>query len=300
MKKFYNKIIVYVIIEVFLILSIIIIYNHNDKILFISNSVSFNAKADFINNNRQRFIDSKIIIIGSSMSLNNIDTKQIQDSFKLKSINISSWGTKFMDFQEYKIWSKRIIMNINFTDLGSSFITHKNGFPITSISAIEMINIATDFSTYRNQFSEINTYTKLGSDKCYTNLDFDSLGTAYLESERFEILKSRWDEDIFLKHEITKNKVDEFVNSLNIIIEKVKPKHSIIISFSPGRRCFYNSKKQEIVNYLEQQIALKLHMVRFVNLYNKDIPDSYYADNCHFNHKGNELFTKYLINEILN
>ena len=300
MKKFYNKIIFFVIVEVILILTIILIYNYDDKLLFISNSVSFNAKAEFINKNRQRLSDSKIVIIGSSMSLNNIDTKQIQDSFKLKTINISSWGTKFIDFQGYNIWSKRIIMNINFTDFGSSFITQKNGFPITNNSAIEMLNIASDFSTYRNQFSETNTYTKIGSEKCYTNLNFDSLGTAYLESERFEIVKSRWNEDIYLKHEITKNKVDEFVNSLNIVIEKVKPQYSIIISFSPGRRCFYNSTKQSIVDYLEQQIALKLPMVRFVNLYNKDIPDSYYVDNCHFNHRGNELFTMYLINEILN
>lgn len=299
MKKFYNKIIFFVIIEVILILSIIIFYNYNDRILFISNSVSFNAKAEFINKNRKRFDDSKIVIIGSSMSLNNIDTKQIQDSFKLKTINISSWGTKLFDFQEYNIWSKKIIININFTDLGSSFIIQKNGFPMNNTSAIEMMNIASDFSTYRNQYTEINTYTKLGSDRCYTNLNFDSLGTAYLESEKFEILKSRWDEDIYLKHEITRTKVDEFVNSLNSFIEKVKPKNSIIISFSPGRRCFYNLNKQNVVDYLEQQIALKSRMVRFVNLYNIDIPDSYYVDNCHFNHKGNELFTMYLLNKIL-
>ena len=75
MKKFLLKVGLY-----FLILAVLItgaIYYAKSKsprdLFFVSNSVTLNLKAGFVKRNFDKFKNSRIYVIGSSMSLNNID-----------------------------------------------------------------------------------------------------------------------------------------------------------------------------------------------------------------------------------
>ncbi len=104
MKKFIVKSILYFlggIISILLILIFTGIFRPNKKLNFVSNSISFNAKSAFINRNYSKMKHADYVIMGSSMSLNNIDGLFLEKATNHKVINLSSWGMKIFDFKEF-------------------------------------------------------------------------------------------------------------------------------------------------------------------------------------------------------
>ena len=300
MKYFIFKSLGFLLSELFLIIIVVFYFKSKDDIFFVSNSISYNSKVEFICQNLKKFKKAEIVIIGSSMSLNNLNAHQFNDSFGRSTINVASWGMKFSDFEKFEIWGKQVVININFTDLGSSFILKKNGYPCTESKIIEFGNIISDFNTYKNQYFEMKSYNEIGSEKYYTSLKYDSFGTVFFDKNGFDIIKSRWEEDAFLKHDITKQTIVEYVKTLKIIIDKVRPSQKVILSFSPNRRCFYTSKKALMVKFFGTLLNEKIPQIEFINLYDLNFSDNLYVDNSHFNLEGNILFTSYLINKIKN
>ena len=97
---------------------------------FVSNSPSHNFKVGFIKKNLNKLKTSKIVILGSSMSLNNVNAVMIQDSFHSSTVNLASWGLKLSNYKNSNIWdeNKIFISNMQFPDFGASKVSLKDGF----------------------------------------------------------------------------------------------------------------------------------------------------------------------------
>jgi len=169
-----------------------------------SNSISFNEKIDFI---RDRDLSQiRCIALGSSMTLNNIDSKimkkYIGDSF----LNLGSWGFKISDSERFLNEMTEQLPNLNTVVISTSFMDFSD----------EIRNIEVDYSMIRfflKYKSDIAMYLYAGDLKylfenaksnllikqninSYRNLDFDSLGGAVLEIDDDHIDMTRWNKNI--------------------------------------------------------------------------------------------------------
>lgn len=300
MKKFLQKVIVYISVLSFLVVLIIFFFRKDYQINFVSNSVAQNMKAAFIVKNYQRFNNSRIIVIGSSMSLNNIDAIQIEDSFKTPTFNLASWGMKLEDFKDYDIWRRgnTIILNMHFSDFGKSEIVKKRGFPFTNSSILQFYNTAFDFKTYLGQAEEAKVAVDSTSIKSYKWLKFDSSGSAMFSDSNFNKSANRWNKDPFLFYGINDTKLQEFVTTLQEVKKLKNTGFNFIISFSPGRRIFYTEQRMKTVEKLAELIHAHCSDILFINKYDFNMPDTFFVDNTHFNRTGAETYTREIIESI--
>jgi len=283
----------------FAILSVFVAFTYSPEINFVSNSVSNNAKAKFIADFISKAEKSKIAIIGSSMSLNNINASKIEEQTGINCFNYSSWGMKIDNFQHHNLLKskKLILMNLFFTDIGSPSIVPEKGYPYTSNKLIEYYNILSNFNTYKNQTIEIKKYIGSKAYDDYSCLNFDPWGGVILDSAGFNIIDSRWNNDVFKTIDITKEKVDDFVNRL----EKFKntfPEPVLVISFSPPQNRFKNDERQAMVTYLSKRILKNCPKTYFYDNFTLNFDNNLYLDNCHFNSFGANQYTDILISNI--
>ncbi len=303
MKKFIAKVILYLTITLFIIISTIL-YFYSQKansFLFVSNSASYNLKAGFLHKNLETFKKSKIVVLGSSMGLNNINSKMVQDSLRLPTINLSSWGLKLSNFREFDIWdSKIIIYNIQFPDFGKAEIEIKNGFSFEINKAQELVNIASDIQTFLKQQDEANWHLSDTTNTKYNSCNYDECGSVLFSDLNFNIDSARWNLDNFKANGIDDAKLAEFVLASKEIIES-HPKHrKIIITFSPARRVFYNKVRSLYVYRLGLLLKVHCPSVIFINEYDTYFDDRLFVDNCHFNRSGATKFTGNIIDILKN
>ncbi len=297
MRRFLIKISQYfllLILLIFLLISSMLWINRKINLPFTSNSVSFNAKAKFIHEHESLFNRSKFLIIGSSMSLNNLDCQQIQDSFKTPVINLSSWGMKPADFDDFNIWTKdkTIMMDLYFEDFGESDIKKNFGYPLSQNKFIDYVDVASDFYTYLACISMYKEYIRKDESRDYSYLVFDATGTILFNDPQFVISKERWN---FSKAVFSEKDMADYVD---FIIKKSKLVNKIIICFSPGRRIQYSSLRSNSVKGIEKSIMENCKNVIFINKYDSDMPESDFVDMCHMRGSGAKRFTADIINDL--
>jgi hypothetical protein len=294
MKKFLLKILIYIILS---IISIVLgLYykgylEENEYFSFVSNSISFNAKSKFIANHQNQLINADYLIVGSSMSLNNINGSEFENQTKKSAINLSSWGLKLSDVKEFSQFFKintPIIMNISFTDFGKSEIKKYWGSPISN--KFEMINKFLDLKTFISHKKEIILFTSKSANLKYQNLNFDKTGSVLLMKDNFIITPNRWegsprkssDEDITM-----------FTDEL-----KIFNKVNVFIFFSPERKKYKNKEKIVAIKKIQDIITHKYKNITFINNYLKDFDDSLFVDCTHLNNVGAMQYTKLICDEI--
>ena len=76
------------------------IYNYKNVPLRFTNSISFDAKLSFLKKS-EKLNDVEILIIGSSMGLNNINSIVLSQNLGNKILNLSSWGLKTNEIYEF-------------------------------------------------------------------------------------------------------------------------------------------------------------------------------------------------------
>lgn len=293
MRKFLFKIIQFPL----FIFSLFILWFYFKKpsipLVFLSNDVSYNAKAFWIQNNLNKLKQSKIVVIGSSMSLNNISTKIVQDYTMKSTINLSSWGRKIGDFYDLLNeldTNKLILININFQDLELGGIkTFFNLFDPNQ-NQIEFFSILTKSGLYLKQISDYENYCRVGS-KSYQNLNFDATGAAIFDNIGFKINERRWNSNL---NSANNQEISLFIDNLKRISEK----HKIIVTFSPERKIFKSEIKQTAIDTLRKQIQQETRNVSFFSMYHIHFPDSLFVDGSHFNSNGSKYFTQILLDSI--
>jgi hypothetical protein len=282
MKLFLTKITLATLIYFLLIIISIFILDFLIKYPFNSTSVSYNLKQEFIINNKKDISNSKYFVIGSSMSLNNIDCIKLSENLNKKIYNLSSWGMKFEDFNDFDIWDmdKTIIININFIDFGNSQISI---FPKNSN---KYFNIAQNISTYLSHIYQRYSALNIKSNDKYTSLNFDNHGSLiFTKKQYFKIDSTRWS---WKNQELLNSEIDRFVNQIQ---EKSIKVNKLIIIFSPSRNYLYSSDKSKTISYLGSKLT-KLKNVIFINNYeNRGFIDDDFVDRDHFSMEGAIKYT---------
>lgn len=295
MRYFLTKSFFYFLI-LFSAIAAVVIYNYETaRLPFFSNSICFNAKAKFILENKEYFNESKYLVIGSSMSLNNIDCNILSDSIGEKVFNLSSWGMNFKNFNDFNIWDTAnvIITNIHFQDFHQSRIKNKYGYPFSNFRLINHLNISLDFVTYLKQLDFYKSANTNGINDNYDDLSFNKSGSIiFSDKEIFKLSDFRWNKDVDMPNE---SELKEFINSVIIKSKSVK---RLIILFSPGRESIKNKQKVNFVNELKSYLNSVPNVVFFNNFNSVDFSDEDFVDHSHFSGSGAKKYSEIVTHQI--
>ena len=272
---------------------------------YLSNSISFNEKIQFIKENDK--LDSEILVLGSSMALNNLMSEVIIEDFKIsKMLNMASWGFRVSDSEkfinnmaEYFDNLKYVILVVNLMD----FSKKQNEVIIDYDELKYYFDQDLGNLSYLKYFDLSYFYknSKLNKDRnkiknTYQSLVFDRGGGVILDIDSNRIDMSRWDK-----------KIDEFkilnseIQSLNSIAKYLKSRQKkFIVAISPVKKGSLNMLQKSYVTKEIYNIKESIdESVIFINSYElSDWDDAYYVDFAHFNKLGAKRFTKYIIDEI--
>ncbi len=283
--------IIYLIITLFIILE-----NNLNNIPFrFSNSISYDAKIRFLRKNIKLLQQSSTIVIGSSMGLNNINSRILEKNHRLgKVINLSSWGLQVSEvFQLLKIISlknkKYIIFSTQYIDFASNrkksinsieihiYIYHINSIYPYYHTLKTLTSHMTDTFFYRELYKNHNRYAYLNYDEYGgVNLNFDN--KSYIKKGRWsKIPKDTIDNNDFA----TLEKMNAYLRNKNI---------KLIVASVPIRQKIL---KYRIVKKESSLFTKKLHSLALTNNFiyinltkSLNLSDKYFVDKFHLNYLG--------------
>lgn len=308
MKYFLRKIFNFLIFSIFLISIVLGIWSYSMKFSLLeipapelSDSFSLNEKLRFIKNKK-----IKVLALGSSMTLINIDSKSIIKFFNTEQfVNAGSWGMNIKDILSIlKIIKQKndidkLVISSNICD----FVSVDKEIQSENIEQYlnNKIHLITYIKTFNLKYFIKNypylNYTNLNN-RHYESLCFDKYGGVPLSCNNFKFDKKRWDNaDLGLP--TIKN-----YNNLQQIIEFCK-KNQIKLYFfqSPIRNGLLNKKVNFEINKHVTKIRKLLSCqvnVHFINSTDKKWADNLFVDGTHFNEKGSKEYTNYCLSKIKN
>lgn len=262
-----------------------------------SNSISYDAKLNFMRNNK--LLDgTNTIVIGSSMALTNINGTRLEEgSEKIKKIaNLSSWGlqtsevlqliklikldkieyiiypTQYIDFKEYRV--KDIDEDEVKSFLNNEFILSPYLNRLESL-----VSNIRDYMQYDNKYLNPNKYSYIG---------FDKTGGIELNFSSEYIDKKRWNSQ--KREEYTLE--ERCFNDLQELNNIAKSKDiTLIVITTPYRKPILQDNKD--VSYIFNKYVQKLEYISnkqqfiYLNMHEKlNLSDNYFLDRSHTNKKG--------------
>ena len=263
-----------------------------------SNSISFNEKIDFIRDKDLSGIE--YIAIGSSMTLNNIDSEVMVKHLGENYLNLGSWGFKISDSERFL---KEMIGF--FPDLKAVFISTT----FVDFSA-EVRNISVDYGLvkrsvkynlgflpyilsldlrYMYSNSKTNTRRVLYQDS-YDNLVYDEYGGAILGIPEKKIDPVRWNNNI-ADFDVSEKELGH----LKSLIGFLKNQNiETIIAVPPQREGLMDDQNLALIKSEIERIRKTTESSggRFFSSFDYGIwPDSLFVDYCHLNKAGAEKYT---------
>lgn len=302
MKKFINKFILF---SLPVILSpIIFVFYFGFPPPRLSNSLSFNAKIEYIKNfhlNR----DINVLSVGSSMTLNNVHTKTIKKYFGNNYLNISSFGQNIKeDYLLIKLFCKyysprHIIISCGYMDFNDDYKE-------INYDMVEGYLFHNSFKAYKNYSfrylleESIRYFSSKNDTLSYSSLLYDDCGGVNFKRNNFDIDTSRWQGRSIVNFnfdEIQYQYLDSISNFCKI------NNINLVLTESPFRNGYYSSLQENTFNILnEHENKIQKIMDRDNHLYikteHKSWPDKLFVDYSHLNRKGSEMYTEYFINKI--
>jgi hypothetical protein len=302
MKKFLIKVLLYAV-ALLVIVTVVAVYYFRkvpNQLLLVSNSPSYNLKAGFIQQHPEKLSEAGIVVVGSSLCLNNVSAKMLQDSLHLFTINLSSWGLRIGNYEQSPIWDmhKIFLCNIGVSDFEPPEIEARDNFSFSTSKVRELFNLATDFNTFMKTIEAGKNIMLIKGTGDYLSFDFDECGSVLFSDSAFKYDSVRWNKDDYAVYGVDSAKLAGYVRRLKKITTSHQGYVRIVVSFSPVRGVSYNQKRSDMVAYLGRMIRQSCPNVVFINLYDRRYPDSVYADNCHFNIIGANRYTKELVDSM--
>ncbi|MBN2789753.1 MAG: hypothetical protein JXR69_06160 [Candidatus Delongbacteria bacterium] len=310
MKKFIYKIIFYCFFVICLISSLLYYFyikGGNDlPAPYFSNSISFNEKIEFLK--EKDLLEIQTVVIGSSMSLNNVDSKVMSEYFgKTKYLNLASWGFKISDGKEYisnmlKYFPdlRLIIISANFMDISDKLQNITVDYTSIDRFLNNNLGIFNYFAWFNLKYYKDNYQLNNERKKrinTYQTLDFDENGGALLDIDKNHINKLRWKKDV-TEFDIS----DRELKNLESMIELLSKNNiRFVLVISPQRSSLIDSTKQLSIDRKIRKISsiVKKKNSFFINSYEKGLwDDSLYVDYAHFNLKGARKFTEFIVDEL--
>lgn len=292
MKKFLCRNLIFALTILF---PLTVFYYSNKKYLTayrISNSYSFNEKIKWLPKPEKM----KILTIGSSMSLNNISSKEILSGFNTtKYLNLGSWGLKMDDIasliplcvQIYKpdiVLCASNIMDFDESDIVFDVNKLKSEFYTkTKVTVFNLFNRYYLFRTCQNRKNYL-------SNKFYTSLLFDDYGGVALSDSDFNIVDGRWNGKLCY-NEINSSTY-ESLSKISLYLKENNIK--LIFVQTPVRQPLHTAEYYEKIsqhtNKIKKILERDNHLV--IDLSTINYPDSYFVDFAHLNIKGADSLTK--------
>ncbi len=267
----------------------------------LTNSYSLNDKLRFTKNKKA----AEILCIGSSMSLNNLDSDVITDKLKTRSyLNLSSWGLSIQDnYELLKIYTslyphpKVLLISSNVID----FTTEKKKYDVKELK--EYLRSADDWKYHLKHFNlkyYLTTFryckkTKSSKD-FHGSLVYDPYGAVILDAQNFKKDTSRWNSYNLVapKTELNYNYLDS--------ISSFCAQNNIRLFFinAPIRSKLLDEAKMKIVtaHTLKINKLLSNNHQQFINSYQLSWHDSLFVDATHFNSIGASRYTKFFLDGI--
>lgn len=266
----------------------------------LSNSISYNSNfQNLLDNTQPKDID--FLIIGSSMSLNNISGELIADSFKCNAYNLSSWGFRSDKviglFKSVPLKNCRRALlafnNIDFgINVGANYDFQATNFYANGNSFDRFISFLKTFNFM--EFDEAFQTRKTSSDRNskYLALGFDKHGSVLLDTANFTIDTFRYGSytdtsgfSIFLKN----------VQLLKAGLGEKGIRFSLV--YLPYRRDLLTAEREAHNAYVADRLRLALPD-NFIDMHSLEVPRDFYADAAHTFRTGAEFLTKKIIDSV--
>ena len=305
MKSFLKQIILFFLFFSFLSIILIVTYILKNKYSYedipapnFTNSFSYNEKVLFSHSKK-----ANILAIGSSMSLNNLNSATIVDLLHSDSyLNLSSWGINMEEnyklLQMYSPQSKPSILIIS-SSLGDFGMSDK------LICYNYIRNYLKDntiiFTYYYLKNFDCQYYLKnleekeicRSSNGIYASVKYDKYGGVLLDSLNFKINKDRWNNTAI---SIGQSSNYQWLDSIAGYCHRNNIK--LLFIQSPFREgiAMQLSKDSILLKHIAKvnKIVSSYGQV-FINGDEKIWPDSLFVDATHMNAKGARKFTEHCI-----
>ncbi len=268
----------------------------------LSESYSFNEKMEFL---RKRDKNADIVAIGSSMSLNNLDSKTVIEQIGSDSyLNLSSWGLSMKDiFLLLKVQSEIHHPRVLIT--ASSVLDFQMADKNAKYDVLKLFLYSSDLGQlyYHLRFFNFKYYLinfKLASQvrsvaNNYEYLGYDQFGAVNLTGNNFQIDEERWNRDYLNASRFLPKEYD-YLDSISNFCDRNKIK--FIFLQSPYRTGLYSHFDNDKMKVLKEHISkvqdiINQHHQTFIDANKSVWNDSLFVDGTHFNKKGAEAFTRY-------
>lgn len=270
-----------------------------------SNSISFNEKIKFLRTKQREF---EVIALGSSMTLNNISSKEIIDNFKGAGfLNVSSWGMSLKDDYEflkvigecYKPHTLILISNIvDFQDTEKAIDFNatrdyiKKSLQPSFYFHLKLFNL----KYYLVNLSK--TRIIRSKQKNFASLNFDEWGSVLLPNDMPKD-SSRWMNDHLaepvLEYQYSYlDSISKYChsNSIELYLIQSPIRYGVVSSFSTKDFSLLSN------HYIKVEAILKKHNQSFIRSDNVIWNDSLFSDAIHLNNKGANDFTNLFLKSI--
>jgi hypothetical protein len=267
-------------------------------LIHVSNSISYNSNIQNLAGSAD--IDKiECLVMGSSISLNNVSAHMIEDSLGIKTYNLSSWGfpvSGTIDFYNtiHPRRCRKVLIAFSNVDFGGGnainfdFKTSKyflrGNILVKSLVILKTFNFRQFDNDSRYKDSVIRS----------SPLDFDPNGSALLDPVRFPREDSKF---VLFKDTISFQKFCGNLLRLRTVLEKNNC--SLILVYSPYRSGVLTNEQLANCDLVAERLK-KEFGTELVDLHRVKIADSLYWDGAHLYKKGAIQLTQMMLAAIKN
>lgn len=268
-----------------------------------SSSISFNEKIDFLHKSN---IKPTVISLGSSTSLNNLDSRVIEKNYNENTLNTASWGMNMGDdFQTLKILTsiypiKTIVMSSNYGD----FVNKEKYIKLDQLSLYlkhDDISFLTFLETFNlkyflDNYKLIKNYRTVNG---YGYLHFDQYGGINIDSSNFVKIQTRWS-STYLNQQSFKEQY-AFLDSISFFCRN---KNIDLVFFeAPYRKGLFTTLAENEKLTLNTHISkvgliLKKYNHNYINSLDTTWDDNLFIDGIHLNAAGAKIYTTYCFEKL--
>ncbi len=279
----------------------------------LSPSESFNEKARWFRNLAGKRCD--ILVIGSSMALNNINGAYMSSLLRNKEVvNLGAFSLPISDSALLLKYTaplckpKLIILATYYGDFNHNSEKSKKIIEwelfqryITGSSAEIVYLQSLDFNYYVSTFFSRKKYS-IKRNTIYESLNFDETGSVVLDCEKFDIQPNRWNGYSRLTF-FDKNKIRSQLDELYFVEKIANENHSrLLVVAMPLRKVAVEKLATLGVETLWEDVSKSINNSggAFINVDNiSTFEDSYFTDFAHLNGCGSKKLIDFILPTVL-
>ena len=269
---------------------------------FVSNSVCFNTKLDHAKATG-RLAQANILILGSSIALQNVSADLLTNQLRRQVYNLSSWG--FKPYQSFellkhlhgKLHIRHLLIPFNHTDFGTDKKTIDYKGAYTYLFANNMLSRVNNFLTYftlpalvddwadRTNYGELSNINK--------SLRFEPTGSIQIDPNQFRLiggsLPTYQDTTGFAAFKVGVDSIRRYCDQNNI---------ELTLIYLPWRSDVITATQQIQIQSVSQDLS-RIYGRSFLNLTQVRLAETNFIDAGHLFKQGAIQLTQALADSLL-